>query len=133
MSSSTHSPRRRTPKGTLASAAMIGILLGGGMLVAPAAQAATPAQVSNQTTTAAVAKSYSKSTVAKHHTATNCWSIVDGKVYNLTKFVAKHPGGRKRIVRMCGKNASAAFHGQHGTTSRANRVVLKRYLIGTVK
>ncbi len=80
-----------------------------------------------------VAKSYSKATVAKHHTASNCWTIVDGKVYNLTKWVAKHPGGRKRIIRMCGKDASAAFHSEHSSGSRAGSVVLKRYQIGTVK
>jgi hypothetical protein len=52
---------------------------------------------------------------------------------NLTKFVAKHPGGRKRIIRMCGRDASAAFHGQHSSGSRANTVVLKRYKIGTLR
>ena len=78
-------------------------------------------------------RSYSKSTVAKHNKASDCWTIVDGKVYNLTKFVAKHPGGRKRIIRMCGRDASAAFHGQHSSGSRANTVVLKRYRIGTLR
>jgi cytochrome b involved in lipid metabolism len=71
--------------------------------------------------------------VAKHNKASNCWTIVDGKVYNLTKFVAKHPGGRKRIIRMCGRDSSAAFHGQHSSGSRANKVVLRRYKIGTLR
>lgn len=132
MSISSHSHSRTTLRRALTSATMVGVLIGGGMLTTPAAQALTPARATNQTTSVA-AKSYSKSTVAKHHTAANCWSIVDGKVYNLTKYVAKHPGGRKRIIRMCGKDASAAFHGQHSMGSRANKVVLTRYLIGTVK
>lgn len=132
MSISSHSPSRTTLMGALTSATMVGVLIGGGMLTAPAAQALTPAPATNQSTSV-VAKSYSKSTVAKHNTASNCWSIVDGKVYNLTKYVAKHPGGRKRIIGICGKDASPAFHGQHSTRSRANKVVLKRYLIGTVK
>jgi cytochrome b involved in lipid metabolism len=133
MSIIPRSSRRTTFKGALTSMTMGAVLLGGGMLTAPAAQASTPGWSSTPTSAPVVAKSYRRSTVAKHHTASNCWSIVDGKVYKLTKWVAKHPGGRKRIVRMCGKDASAAFHSRHGKQSRATRVVLKRYLIGTVR
>ena len=82
--------------------------------------------------TLVVAKSYSKSTVAKHHTATNCWSIVDRKVYNLTKWIAKHPGGRKRIIRMCGKDATTLFHSYHSGGGRAG-TALKRYYLGRLK
>lgn len=123
----TPMPVRRT----FAAAAIASALLGGGLLVAPAAQASSPS-VASHITAAVPAKSYSKATVAKHHTASDCWSIVDGRVYNLTKWIAKHPGGRKRIIRMCGRDASAAFHNQHSTTGRAGRA-LKRYQIGTVK
>lgn len=133
---SIHSPSssRATLKGALATTTMAAVLVGAGMLAAPAAQATSPVRSSSGSAAAVVvAKSYSKATVAKHHTASNCWTIVDGKVYNLTKWVAKHPGGRKRIIRMCGKDASAAFHSEHSSGSRAGSVVLKRYQIGTVK
>jgi cytochrome b involved in lipid metabolism len=129
------SARNRTPapaRRTLAAAAVAVAVIGGGMLVAPAAHASTPAFASSQVSTMVTAKAYSKSTVARHHTASDCWSIVDHRVYNLTKWVAKHPGGRKRIVRMCGKDASAAFHSRHSTTGRAGKA-LKRYRIGTLK
>ncbi|HEY3546784.1 MAG TPA: cytochrome b5 domain-containing protein, partial [Propionicimonas sp.] len=57
-------------------------------------------------TTLAV-KKYSMATVKKHHTKTNCWSVVGKNVYKLTSFIKKHPGGQKRIIAMCGKNATS--------------------------
>ncbi|HEY3406931.1 MAG TPA: cytochrome b5 domain-containing protein [Propionicimonas sp.] len=81
-------------------------------------------------TTLAV-KKYSMATVKKHHTKSNCWSVVGKNVYKLTSFIKKHPGGQKRIIAMCGKNATAKFRGQHGTGGRAN-TVLKKYKIGVL-
>jgi len=46
---------------------------------------AAPAQAANKTYTLAAVKA--------HKSASNCWSAVNGKVYNLTKWVKKHPGG----------------------------------------
>ena len=131
------SDARRSVTGAVATMALAVTMIGGGALVAPAATASTAPHAAGSATSGRGAlvstKSYSKSTVAKHNKASNCWTIVDGKVYNLTKFVAKHPGGRKRIVRMCGRDSSRAFHGQHSSGSRANKVVLKRYKIGTLR
>ena len=131
-------PTRKPFTGALAAAALAATMLGAGAVSAPAALASTvPAASAGAVAQRPVAlvstRSYSKSTVAKHNKASDCWTIVDGNVYNLTKFVAKHPGGRKRIIRMCGRDASAAFHGQHSSGSRANTVVLKRYRIGTLR
>ncbi len=81
-------------------------------------------------TTLAV-KKYKMSTVKKHHTKTNCWSVVGKNVYKLTSFIKKHPGGQKRIIAMCGKNATSKFRGQHGTGGRANST-LKKYKIGVL-
>ena len=128
---------RRSVTGALATMTLAATMIAGGTLVAPAATASTAPHAAGSAIAAHGAlvstRSYSKSTVAKHNKASDCWTIVDGKVYNLTKFVAKHPGGRKRIIRMCGRDASAAFRGQHSSGSRASTVVLKRYKIGTVR
>ncbi|HEY3338448.1 MAG TPA: cytochrome b5 domain-containing protein [Propionicimonas sp.] len=81
-------------------------------------------------TTLAV-KKYTMATVKKHHTKSNCWSVVGKNVYKLTSFIKKHPGGQKRIIAMCGKNATSKFRGQHGTGGRAN-ATLKKYKIGVL-
>jgi cytochrome b involved in lipid metabolism len=97
------------------------------VLVAPAAQAAPSSAVS-----AMPSKSYSLAQVKKHRTAANCWSVVNGNVYNLTSWVKKHPGGQSPIIAMCGKNATASFNGKHKSSATA-RKALATYRIGTLR
>lgn len=52
--------------------------------------------------------------VAQHSTPEDCWTIVNGEVYDLTSFVGKHPGGRSAISQICGTDGTALFTGQHG-------------------
>lgn len=103
----------------------------------PAAQSAAvagttvAADAGNGAVTTLAVKKYKMSTVKKHHTKSNCWSVVGKNVYKLTSFIKKHPGGSKRIIAMCGKNATSKFRGQHGTGGRANST-LKKYKIGVL-
>jgi cytochrome b involved in lipid metabolism len=80
---------------------------------------------------AAVAKSYSLTSVKTHKSAGNCWSAISGKVYNLSKWIPKHPGGASVIKSMCGKDATAAFKSRHGMSGRAAKS-LASYKIGTL-
>ncbi len=52
--------------------------------------------------------------VSSHNTNASCWSVIDGNVYDLTKWIGQHPGGAQAISQLCGKDGTAAFHGQHG-------------------
>jgi cytochrome b involved in lipid metabolism len=52
--------------------------------------------------------------VSKHNTASDCWSVVDGNVYNLTTYLSKHKGGPGVLTAICGKDGTSAFTGQHG-------------------
>ena len=58
-------------------------------------------------------------------------SVVGKNVYKLTAFIKLHPGGSKRIIAICGTNATTAFRKQHGTVGKAN-TVLKKYKIGVL-
>ena len=69
------------------------------------------------------------SEVAKHSSESDCWSVVNGNVYDLTQFVSRHPGGSGNIKLMCGKDATSAFTGQHGSSARPNNE-LSNLLIG---
>lgn len=61
--------------------------------------------------------------VLKHQSATDCWSVIKGQVYDLTSYVNGHPGGASFIKAICGKDGSASFAGQHGSASKPNNVL----------
>lgn len=66
--------------------------------------------------------------VAKHSEATSCWSIVYGNVYDLTKWIPKHPGGPAVIKAICGKDGTAAFEGQHANQGKPAREIANYFL-----
>lgn len=51
--------------------------------------------------------------VRRHNTPEDCWTVVDGNVYDVTTFVARHPAGAGSIEEMCGADASEDFLGEH--------------------
>lgn len=56
----------------------------------------------------------SLSAVSSHASESDCWQAIEGKVYDLSAFVASHPGG-KAIVSGCGLDASELFNKKPGT------------------
>lgn len=70
--------------------------------------------------------------VQSHNTASACWTIVDGNIYNLTSWISRHPGGPGVIQGMCGIDASAAFNGQHGGQGEPNQA-LSTFKLGALK
>lgn len=78
-------------------------------------------------------KSYSFQEVSQHNQATDCWLLIDNKVYDVTSFVATHPGG-KAIIEGCGKDATKLFETRpmgSGTAHSQNaRRMLNKYYIG---
>jgi hypothetical protein len=36
---------------------------------------------------------YTLADVAKHNSATDCWMVINDKVYDVTSFIDEHPGG----------------------------------------
>lgn len=57
--------------------------------------------------------SFTAEDVAKHSRADNCWIIIDGGVYDLSKFLKLHPGGRGVIMPYAGKDATEVFYSLH--------------------
>jgi cytochrome b involved in lipid metabolism len=67
--------------------------------------------------------------VKKNNTASSCWSVINGNVYNLTNWISSHPGGSGAITRLCGIDGTRGFSNQHrGDTQAESR--LSGFLLG---
>lgn len=80
---------------------------------------ATPVTTKNNSTaTPTPTATYTLTQVKTHNTASNCWTTINGSVYNVTPWINQHPGGAQAIISLCGIDGSAAFNGQHGGQAR---------------
>jgi|SRR5687767_898888 cytochrome b involved in lipid metabolism len=68
-----------------------------------------------------MSKTFSASDVAAHNKPDSLYITIDGDVYDLTKFQDEHPGGKKILQRVAGKDASKQFWKYH------SEGVLKKY------
>lgn len=50
---------------------------------------------------------------AKHKTPESAWIIIDGDVYDVSKFAALHPGGEKLLLECAGEDCTDVFYGLH--------------------
>jgi cytochrome b involved in lipid metabolism len=69
--------------------------------------------------------------VAQHNSAADCWSAVNGNAYDLTSWIAEHPGGEEVIIELCGSDGTSAFAAQHGGQGEPERE-LESLLVGPV-
>jgi len=64
----------------------------------------------------------------EHTTKDDIWLLLDGKIYDVTKFLEEHPGGDEVILSEAGKDATEAFE-DVGHSEEA-RVLLPGMLVG---
>lgn len=105
---------------------VVAIMCGTVVFVRAGNDASKPAPSTDTTVT------YSMDDIAKHSSTSDCWAVVNGGVYNLTSWIAQHPGGPEAISSLCGKDGSKDFNEQHGGQRRPEQA-LASFKIGTVK
>eukprot|EP00660_Eupelagonema_oceanica_P004225 gene4225-2922_t len=66
-------------------------------------------------------RALTKAEVAAHNEDGDMWVIIDGDVYDLSRFARMHPGGEVVLAPYAGKDATEAFYGLHRVS------VLQRY------
>ncbi|KAL3153887.1 hypothetical protein ABBQ32_013456 [Trebouxia sp. C0010 RCD-2024] len=74
------------------------------------------------------AQTHSLASVAKHNKPDDCWVIIQDKVYNVTAWVPRHPGGALIYIN-AGKDCTQLFDSYHPLYVRA---VLDKFCIGNV-
>jgi len=91
---------------------------------------------SNTTTTSANTAnsniSLTTAEVSRHNSLADCWLIISGRVYNVTSYIAQHPGGANSIARHCGTDSTTAFATKDTGSSHSSFAsnLLNNYLIG---
>ncbi len=53
---------------------------------------------------------WTREEVSLHNKADDCWTIVHGRVYNVTKYLDFHPGGSKFLMKNAGKGGCILTH-----------------------
>jgi hypothetical protein len=95
-------------------------------------QSATQSPSPSKSATPSVSSGLTKLTleeVKKHDSSTSCWSIVYENVFDLTKWITKHPGGAEKIRAICGKDGTSSFERQHTGDGGAAKQ-LSSYFLG---
>jgi len=66
-------------------------------------------------------KTLTLSEIAKHNKESDCYMIVNSKVYEVTTYLPFHPGGASQILKYCGKDGTVAFDTKGGQGQHSNR------------
>ena len=69
--------------------------------------------------------------VKKHNKKEDAWTIIENKVYNITSWIPKHPGG-EIIMQALGKDATQLFI-TNNHPSYVKKTILPKYYMGTLK
>jgi nitrate reductase (NAD(P)H) len=67
--------------------------------------------------------------IKRHVTLNDCWIVIKNKVYDITPFLNKHPGGFRILLSNAGTNCTVLFSNH---SSRA-KTMLAEYHIGFVE
>ncbi len=64
-------------------------------------------------------------------TAEECWTIIDGKVYDITSYIPHHPGGPEVAALACGIDSTEMYQEEKAhnkPNSKADRELEKLYI-----
>lgn len=100
-------------------------------------QSVTTQQIEPNSTAKEMQSVYTANEVATHNKRSDCWLIINQNVYDVSRFLAEHPGGASSIMSYCGKEATEAFNtqdrGSRASHSMRATAMLADYLIGKLQ
>ncbi|XP_050208259.1 cytochrome b5-like [Mercurialis annua] len=75
-------------------------------------------------------KVYTLAEVSEHNTPKDCWLVIEGKIFDVTKFLEDHPGGDEVLLSATGKDATDDFEDVgHSSSARA---MMDEYYVGEI-
>ncbi|AYV80661.1 MAG: putative Cytochrome b5 [Harvfovirus sp.] len=73
-------------------------------------------------------KHYTLEEVKVHNTKDDCWLIIRDSVYDVTKFLESHPGGKEILIMYSGTDATADFEDIFHSSDAEK--LMEKYLVG---
>merc|ERR1712176_270547 len=58
-----------------------------------------------------------------HKHAEDLWVAIEGKVYDLTQFAKRHPGGSYILAHVAGTDATVTWQQQHGSSQHVRSIM----------
>lgn len=79
-------------------------------------------------------KVYTMEEVARHDSAESCWYAIEGKVYDVTDYVPRHPTPPTVLLPWCGKEATEGMRTKGFGRDHSSMAwdMLEEYRIGTL-
>ena len=77
---------------------------------------------------ALAANTYTVQQVSWHNTTSDCWTIINNRVYNLTSYITSHPDRQTTIANLCGIDGSNSFNARHLGSSTVNSILMNYYV-----
>ena len=68
--------------------------------------------------------------LSEHKSQFDCWTAYKGKVYNITQYIAYHPGGAPLLMEGAGKDCTVLFNKYHAWVNAES--MLSKCLIGVL-
>lgn len=67
--------------------------------------------------------------LSEHNNKDDCWVAVDGKVYDVTSWIPKHPGGEDVLTLTAGRDITNMFESYHPFSGEVTTAILKKHYI----
>ncbi|KAI4464309.1 cytochrome b5 [Holotrichia oblita] len=77
-----------------------------------------------------MSKKYSFKEIKKHDNEASIWIVVGNNVYDITRYLEQHPGGKEILLDMAGTDCTAAYESAYHTPVADE--ILEQYKIGEV-
>lgn len=79
-----------------------------------------------------ITKEFSMEEIRVANTEASCLTAINGNVYDVTKYIPIHPGGKSNIMKVCGGDGTAIFTKKHGGDEKPN-LILRSFQVGILK